>query len=634
MKKRFNTVMIFLVVFIIAFTACSCSASGANDNSTVISDDAKLYAGGTHLYSAQKTSDYLIKKGVTDYKILLAEGADDKLIEAAEDMKDIVLKATGARFEIVYGETSSDKVVSVGDTPLARSAAVSPTEDLDELGYGIKTVGKNVFIYGNSDYALIFGIYGFLEAQFNFENFTDDYYYIDKTDTVVLLDFDVKEVPDLGYPFVCSAYMSSDLARIRMKQIATKEMVVTENFQVHTCEVYIPSDKYKENHSKWFAYDCNQLCFSAHGDATERTALVNEFANVFIKYLKSVPTKNVIYFGQADEFSWCSCNACNESYAKYSSNAAVVIQLLNDVCELIDEWMASDDGKEYARDYLISFLAYQKTLTAPKLVDDSVKCCEHVIAMVCPYNLDLQNSLYDEVNSGLYKNFEEWKAVSSGLAYFGYFYRASSFLHFYDCYEIMRDLFVYLAESNTRIFFTEAPQHGKGSAYHALRTYVLSKLTWNVNLDIDELIDNFCERYYLDAADIMRKVFYEERGWYNVNRSALTTSSGFYGSSDLLDKKYWPKNLLLNWYEATNEALETISYLKKTNEDLYDTLYQNITVERLSFEYMLISMYERELSDDFVHTLKVQTVQDIEINNVDYFGLNNSIFDVIGAWDL
>lgn len=643
MNKKFNIIIISLVLaFVLAFSACtdgSTSSNGKTDGkSTTISDDAKLYDGGIHNYSVEKTSDYLIKNGNTDYKILLTSDVADKVYDSALDMKTIIKQATGARLDIIYDNIEfTGNVISVGNTTLAQSNNISATSDMKEMGYGIKTIGKNVFIYGNTIHALTCGIYGFLEAQFNFENFTDEYYYIDETDTVNLFNLDIKEIPDLGYTEVGSGFINTDLGTYRSKLIDRSDYIQAYR-TVHTYDRYFPESTYndKENnpdtyHPLWYATGANQLCLTAHGNKEERTALVNEVANIFIGYLKEDLSKNIFNFGQNDEFTWCGCDACNKSYTKYGSNAAVVIQLLNEVCEIIDEWMESEDGAAYKRDYFISFLAYQKTLSAPKLVDDSVKCCKHLSAMFCPYHMDLQNSLYDEVNANFLQLFESWREISPNFSYFGYFYRGGSFLHFYDCFEIMREVFVYLAESNSRVFYTETPAEQRGSAFHALRTYVITKLTWNVNLDIDELINNFCERFYLDAADTMRNIFYAERTWYNVKREELTTSSGFY-SNDLMDKKYWPKNLLLTWYESTNDAIDEISYLKKTDPELYDTIYHHITLERLSFEYMLVSMYENELSADFVYTLKVQAIQDAEENYVQQFNLSTLISDIFGSW--
>ena len=116
-----------------------------------------------------------------------------------------------------------------------------------------------------------------------------------------------------------------------------------------------------------------------------------------------------------------------------------------------------------------------------------------------------------------------------------------------------------------------------------------------------------------------------------MNRDALTMAN-FFSQGNLSDSKLWPKTLVLSWYNRTNEALEKIAYLKKTNPDLYDIIYHNITLERLSFEYILISTYEKELSVDFVNTLKAQAICDAEENDVLMFSLGVSISTIFDAW--
>lgn len=637
MKKKI-TIISLLLACIFSFGACTNGNNSAtNSNTTNISEESKAYEGGIHEYSAQATSDYLIKNRVSEYTILLPENASSEITTTAEDMQDLILESAGVRLEIVKESSGNtfDKVISVGDTKKAANANVEPTADLQDVGYMVKTVGKNVYVVANSDYAVSFGVYAFLKAQFGFECFSDVYYYINKADSVKLLNLNVKDVPDLGKVQIGSGFVNGKAIR-RMGLLDRPEYVA--GYQtVHTSNKYIDPVIYNDQenapdtyHPNWFASGANQICYLARGNETERTALVNEVANIIIDYFVAEPSKSYFCFGQMDEYTWCGCEYCEAEYNKYSSNAAVVIKFLNDVTNVIDTWMAGE-GSEHSREYLISFIAYQKTLAAPKLIDDSVKCGKNVVVMFCPYQIDLKNSLYAEVNKDYLQVFEDWRKVAPNFAYFGYFYFQKTFLHYYDCFESMKDIFVYLAESNTRIFYTESPPQYKASGYHALRTYVLSKLAWNVNLDIDDLINNFCDKYYMDAADIMKGILYEERALYGVNRDALTMTS-FFSQGDLSDSKLWPKNLVLNWYNRTNEALEKISYLKKTNPDLYDIIYHNITLERLSFEYILISTYEKELSVDFVNTLKAQAICDAEENDVLMFSLGVSISTIFDAW--
>ena len=637
MNKKISIISLLLACTF-AFGACKGIGGFGNSNTIEISDDVKTYEGGIHEYSAQATSDYLVKNHDSEYTILLPENASEELVTTAEDMQDLILEASGVRLEIVE-ETSQasilTNVISVGATKKSVNANVKPTTDLQDVGYMIKTVGKNVYVVANSDYAVSFGVYAFLKAQFGFECLSDVYYYIDKTDSVKLLNLDVKDVPDLGKVQIGSGFVNGKAIR-RMGLLDRPEYVAGYE-TVHTSNKYIDPLVYNNQaeapdtyHPDWFASGANQLCYLARGNETERIALVNEVANIVINYFVEDPSKSYFCFGQMDEYTWCGCSHCEGEYSKYSSHAAVVIKFLNDVTKVIDTWMAGE-GSEHARDYLISFIAYQKTLAAPKLIDDSVKCSKNVAVMFCPYQMDLKNSLYAEINKDYLQVFEDWRKVAPNFAYFGYFYFQKTFLHYFDCFESMKEIFLYLAESNTRVFYTESPPQYKASGYHALRTYVLSKLAWNVNLDIDELIKNFCEKYYMDAADVMMDILYEERALYGVNREALTMAN-FFSQGDLSNKKLWPKNLVLDWYNRTNEALEKISYLKKTDPDLYDIIYHNITLERLSFEYILISSYEKELAVDFVNTLKVQAIQDAEENDVLMFALNVSISTIFDAW--
>ena len=149
---------------------------------------------------------------------------------------------------------------------------------------------------------------------------------------------------------------------------------------------------------------------------------------------------------------------------------------------------------------------------------------------------------------------------------------------------------------------------------HRLKTYLISKLCWNVNEDMNALVDKFFTYYYGDAADEMYAVFQDTRLLSRNNMGTLCKYQSFYGA--LTEPSLWPKDLLQKWLNKIDDALADIAYMKKTEPEKYEVLYKNIVCERVQYEYLLITCHERSFATDYIYNLKLQTREDCELNGI------------------
>ncbi|MBO4594188.1 MAG: DUF4838 domain-containing protein [Clostridia bacterium] len=662
--KKIISVIAVLLASMLVFCSCGKADNGGSKNTnyetnenhnyqptpsdyTDISDDARVFNGGIHVLSAAVTDDYLIENGSSEYVIIYPVAATREIVDTAEDVRTLILEATGVKLKTAADTdpsvTASTKVISLGNTTRAEAENVVPTSDLSHSGYIIRTVDKSIYIVGNTEQAVSFGAYGFLEIQFDFDCFCDTYSYIAKTESSRLRDFDVKEVSDLGIVEMGRAFTSGRAAR-RMKLWDGSSF--TAGRLGHDTLIYIDPAVYNNPadsvnyHPKWFSTDGEQLCYTARGDEMERELLIRTIADICIELFAEEPTKFCVRFQDMDINTWCTCDACVASNLAYGgADAAAEIKTLNEVALLVDQWMESDEGRPFARNYFIEFYAYFRTNKPPvyldpttneyKPIDDSVICNDHIKPCIAQYYLDFQNSLYADVNKSNLEILKGWNALSSEPAYYMYNADFDMYNYYYDSIESLKDLYVFFAESNSGWIYNEIVGTPV-TAWQALRSYVMYKLAWNVNLSIDDIIGKYFDHFFGDGGAKMKEVFYQERAWMSLNRASIT---GMRSLRCKLDKKeLWPKNLVQTWLDMTNNAVKDISYLKKIDPDLYDTFYRNIAMERLSFEYILINFYERELDADYVKSLKLQAKSDAMDNNITYFGPGALASTVFNEW--
>ena len=639
MKKRYRIAMTVMSVFMLLGSACNSTPSnnkGTTNKGTTDGEEIVVtkndYKNGLHQIDYTLTDDYVVRNNQTDYSILIPNSASEEVLFAAEELQALFEEATKATLPIIVESTtiSSDKkIISLGNTNCAISSDVKATAELGRYGYTIKTVNKSIFVNANSDVGVTYGVYGLLELMFNFDCFSDVLYYIDKQDDTFLYNYNVKDAPDMDTNLSGTQYTEGNALR-RMRFVKRDE-ITAGNTSVHTTLSYIKPDEYiskNENYKKWFTANKLQLCYTANGDEEYRDLLVTEVANMIADYFKRYPTQFYFNFSQMDENVWCGCEACKDSFDKYGSNAAVVIKFMNDVAEAVDAWMETEEGLPYKRDYKIAYLAYQKTLSAPakfnketekyEPIDNSIIPHKHTQIIFAPLEIDYTHSIYDKCNAAFLNIIRGWQSITDNVALYLYNTNYTAFWVYYDCFDGLKDLMQLSAELNCGWFYMEGHwQQSGGSGWTALKNYVVSKLAWNVNLDINKIIDKFFDHYYADASDEMYQVFLDTRLISRMNEDRICRSSSVY--ADIDEAGFWPKNMLVNCLNIIEEGLADITYIQKTDPKKYQAIYGNIVSERVAYGYLLAEHYADDFDKDYILNLKLQTMRDANNNGISWF---------------
>lgn len=589
------------------------------------------YEDGIHQLNYTETDKYLVKDKRSDYRILVAEGVSTEIETAAIDLQNLFYEATAVRLPIVEDGDMSDyspsaKVISLGETKYAKAVSAEAAEELEFSGYSIETVDESIFITANTDVGVSFGVYGFLELQFNFDCFSNTLYYIDEQDDVLLRDYDVLDAPDLRVRTPGTAFLTGPTVR-RMKY-ANNSDIIAGHSTSHSSFLYIPPETYKETHSEWFSTCGNQLCYTARGDAESRAVLIETAVDAAIEAFKNAPEATQFVFSHMDINTWCACDSCKASLQKYGTNAAVAIQFVNEMAEAVEKWMKSEEGKEYARNFKIVFLAYKQTYKPPvkyvagtdtyEPIDESVILHDHVTVQLAPIELEWGHSIYAECNKDMYEGIRGWESLTDHFSWYTYTCNYNYYWLFYDTFEGLSDFYKLAAEYGTeRIYELGQARNNGGTGFLALKNYIAAKLTWDVNLDMDDIIEKFFQYYYADAGDEMYEVYLGLRALSKSNVDILCKRKSCDAKIDI--PELWPKALLVKWLEKIDEGVEDIAYLKKVDPERYTAVYNNVMAESVSLGYLLINHYEDQLNQDYAQRIKMQTMQAAESNGIDYF---------------
>jgi hypothetical protein len=659
MKKKLKKLLalaLSLITLTSVFTACTDKPSTPNV-------PVDISTNGIHNYKVSETNLDMVKNGSSDYKIVIPKDASDILIFAANELQVLFGEATGVTLPIVKDSSitySIDaKVISLGETALFKAANLkAEKQTLDRNGFMIKTVGENIFISGAYDDGTNFGVYGYLEQEFDFDCLSNTCYYIEQgIDNLKLKNFDVVDVPDLKVRNNGNSFITNSKTTTRRMRYTDREdgSTFVGSPSAHTVFTYLPPAIYNnanENetyHPDWYSSDGMQLCYTAHGNPEERALMLNEaFEKMKAEFIANTIGYYFI-FSQEDKFTWCNCETCLASKRTYNgSDAAVALKFCNDLADKMYDWMQTDEGKPYARDFKVLFLAYGPSLVPPSIYNEKAKqyeaidtetiCGEHTAVLFAPAQMDHQKSLYDEANETYYRAFKGWEPISKTFTIYTYQTNFHYFLCPYDTFEMMSDFYQYAAKVNACWLFDlgQRGQSGAATGWTILKNYLSSKIAWNVNVDVGALTDKFFKIYYGDGAEIMRK-------WHDswrIHSNYMVYHGGMAGSDSmylgLLNKDFWPARVLEVWLERADSAIEAIEAVKYTNLEMYNEWYMHIVTERVSIEYMLIMLYAEDYDENYINTLKCQMKEDCELAGIDVLAesLDNQITNLWSEWGI
>ncbi len=614
MKKRFLSIFLIAVLLLSAFGVAACKKKG---DAFVPAEIPKV--DGQHDVRVSSTQYKLIENGKSDYRIVVPAEATSHERLAAQELSTLMYEATGIRLPTITDEgltfTDDSRYLSVGDTALFTQAGVEM--DISKLGVSgvrVKTVGRSVFMNGGKN-GRLYAAYEFLKWQFGFEFYAETTYALEKNVTnKALCNFEVTDIPDFDY---CNSnYLfitkgaDNTMERYRMVDYYGELFIPINGKSIHNTFNYLPVTKYQTAHPYWYSLAGDQLCYTARGDEEQYTAMVHEVATIMEEHMILYPDRDLISFSMEDTQTSCQCKACLAEYEHYNdSNVASVIKFINRVKAEIDDWFESD-GAAYKRDLKIYFLAYHALRTPPVVynektdtyspIDDDVVCADGVCPWFAETNGDYTVSFYDAFNRQYAEDARAWSCLASNDKFFwSYSTNVNYYFVPYNSFNAMVPQYKFAKANRYSMMFDQAANTSTGRlpAWQVLKAYLNSKLAWNVNLDMEELIDDFFENYFGPGAHAMREWFES----YRVH-TAVLEQKGYNGSRSIfyqaLRDDFWPKGLLDNWLDLSEQALAAIDALKDADYEQWKIYNTNVRIEQISPYYMLASLYQTSLSEE------------------------------------
>lgn len=570
-----------------------------------------------------KTAYNLVQDGVSEYKIVLSATATANELFAANELANFLNLATGAELEIVTDEEypSSDAIIAIGNTKQAQAANAVSGQNLATSSFVLKTVGNSLYVTADKNgdgEACLYGVYQILQDAVNFRVYAaDEIGYDTDNDTIPLYNYDKVYKPTFDQRELGYASIANDETYKKRMRLVWHDTDVRWTLHGHTqASHFVNPDfsdtlhpehegmTYGQAHPDWF--DGGQLCWSA-GAEMERVA-----AEKLIWYIENYPQGEYIMLGQMDNTDYCSCDRCKAKMAELGINpAGMQILFLNNVIKIAEQWRAENRPEQDVK--YVTF-AYNGTLQPPVkkdgngnlvAINDQVKPHDKLYIYFTPIETDFAVDLSNQRNLSVMEALNGWNALASGrimvyiydINFHNYFINFNNFGTVEGMYRDYLDNGVYY-------MYSQGPIDTCVPCFQEMRVFVESQLMWDIGQGYDNLVNEFMQAYYRDAAPAVRK-FYElirnrYARYYAVDDTSL--GGGIYDS--IGDSDIWTENLVNALGDALDDALSAVEKYKTTDNELYAKLHDRIMKEYLSVIFLKLSYYQASYTSAQIAEMK------------------------------
>ncbi len=621
--------LLFLILIVITLTSIF-GLVGCNDS--VSSGDPN------HKVNITKTNKKLLSRGTSEFTIVYPKESNSEELMAMGELQALFMEATDLKLPAITDDQISafdknqDKYIFIGDNKFAVEQDLVPSVATYGMsGYVIKSVGDSIFICGAHATGTLFGTYRFLEDILNYDYFYKDIYHVDTGIADITLNkYDVSIIYDIDFSRLVYGYTNNRQNDLKHSVQALQTTPV--NGQTgHSSIYWLPAATYftegEENyHPEWFEEGTNkdtyryQLCFTAHGNSQGTYDLMIEtMAQNIIKSFKEDPEAYVFDCSMSDRNAWCTCNGCLAVIEKYGANSATEVLCLNDVADYVDAWMASEEGKPYAREFYIKFYAYECIINPPKPVDDDIYLSNRLMPIIADAYMDITSSPYADTNKSTIKYYEDWGKVSKHISAYTYLERYREYLSPIETINDMQAWFQFYEKNNVTSIWNlgNVGEFGFATGWGGLEVYLNGKLSCDVNADVNYYIDKYFKYVYKEAGNTMKQMFNEWRAQDAYNAENFVD---YYGQManyiDINQEKYFSKGVLSRWMGLFDKALSEIEYMKDIDPEGYNVMQKMIRGERVAYDYTYFMIYRYKLPKAEVLNLCYTFLDDLEASGV------------------
>ncbi len=429
---------------------------------------------------------------------------------AARELSHFLAEITGARLPVHDARTAppAGPAIVVGyaeNGPIAKEDIAAPDS------FGIAEADGTLYIAGQEPRGTLYGVYGFLEEVCGCRFFAGSCNVVPKKDAVEIPEgyrFFDKPVFPYRELFYRDTFPGDTAARLRLNGDHHRlhaehggKLGYVPGYFVHTFSKLVPPAKYYKDHPEYFAlrdgrredHPFAQLCLSN----PEVLEIATQKA---LEDLRAHPDCAIISISQNDGLQPCQCEACRKIVEEEGSESGPIIRFVNKVAEAIE--------KEFPHVW-VDTLAYDYSRKPPKHVRPrrnvivrlcTFECCfTHPLAE-CPEIADTKRPHVDPIFRDFAGDLKRWAEISEKLFIWDYVTDFEFYCNIHPNLHVLKPNMKLFAENKVQGVFPQGNGQSHSGEMAELRAYLLAKLLWNPDFDVEKGTKEFLDAWFGPAA--------------------------------------------------------------------------------------------------------------------------------------
>ncbi|MCU6711566.1 DUF4838 domain-containing protein [Paenibacillus sp. J5C_2022] len=538
----------------------------------------------SHVYAEETTEPVIIRDGAGYAVILIADNADAITQDAAETMVEYLFKATGVTLPVrnrsEFDESAYDESViriQIGANSYPEDQHIADgLVGLHQDGFFIHPDGHSLTITGLTSTGARNGVFDFLERYVGVTWLmpSEDWEDVPQISELLLPEQDVRDEPTfLTLRRTVNMGSTSKYGDIRKKWLERNRTVSEQRVELgHNLYNLFPVEVYGESNPEFYPNNTPpapgvihgwQPCFTVPGTVDVAVERINA-------YFDRNPDAISFSLAVNDRQGYCEDVPGHpdrpdriNSYGR-THMSEIYYQWVNDVVEQVlvehpDKWFG--------------VYAYDQVAEPPQF-----ELNERVIPVITKDRLAWMD---EEVRQNEQNLMDQWGEVASQLGW--YDYMLSYHYPLPRVYpHLLADLYEYAEEKNVLVHHWDMhPVLGDGP-----QPWIITKLQWNLDQDVDELLQNWYERAVGQEAAADLKEYFDL--WETFWREKAINTAWFQISKDYIYLSFNENGYLGLAKDEIRRSRELLdSVLAKA-----ETEQQKLRAEQLlhQFEYYEISV--------------------------------------------
>ena len=471
-------------------------------------------------------------------------------------------------------------------------------EEIRYDGFLIKTMGHRLFLYAREGKGLLYAVSHLAEQHLGVRFYTPEAVVIPRHNGFCLPQTDTVCNPSFAFRDVLYYYPNHSQAYADFHGLHNnRDLHSSWGMFVHTFQLLIPPARYFDQHPEWFSETegrrlrDGQLCLS-------NPEMLDELCRNLDSLMRLRPEAQIWSVSNNDNYNVCTCPRCRHLDSLYGGPSGTLVYFINQVADRFPN-------------KTISTLGYQFTRQAPQ---SQIRPRPNVNIMFCSIECGRQEAIATANGEAQFrKDIEQWAEKTDNIFLWDYVGCFRNFWMPFPNLHVLQPNLQFFHNHGVRLMFEQGTGADNKTAWMELRTYLIAKLLWNVDADVDSLTRDFCQGYYGPAAQPMMQLYahmhqslIQSGQWLNIYGYPTDAREGYLSPSQI--RHY--------------QSLVADAYRRVGSDSL---LRDRIRYFELSLDFAILELSMAEVSPDLsfsAHIDQMSALQERFVSDCQRFGIS------------